>query len=85
MSVIYKTTQVYYRIVESRKCVGGKEIIVYGVEGSNGEDILHIASLSYDLERINNLIDILNESQIALESLQKVVGCFLKENYGIEV
>ncbi len=67
----------YYRVVKSRETIGKSFQWMYGIEGfSNGESV-SLRALSFDRNRVENLVDTMNSKSFELNALRKVVDTFL--------
>lgn len=67
----------YYRVVKSREMIGKSVQWMYGIEGfSNGESV-SLRALSFDRNRVENLVDTMNSKSLELKTLRKVVDTFL--------
>ncbi len=85
MGVLCRTANVRYSVVETKHCVNGNEYAVYGVEGTDGVEVLLLTALSYDYDRVKNLVEDMNKGQFALCFVKEVVSSFFKNNYGIDL
>lgn len=72
-----------YRMIRSVNTIGGKTVVMYGIEGIDAEERMVLSALSDNKERIGCLVKSLNEGQFELCLLRDVVRDFLYEFYGI--
>lgn len=67
----------YYRVVKSKEMIGTSFQWMYGIEGFSNRESVSLRALSFDRNRVENLVDTMNSKSLELKVLREVVDNFL--------